>query len=709
MRYIAFFIVFLATHPLAQATHLRAADILVETLCGQERTYRITVVAYLNTQSNTRFGTNSEVHFGDGSFVRIPVTNATLRPDLGSNIAIATYTTLHTYPAIGNYTVTYIERDRSSNILNIVNSDDVPYVTFVNFTINPTDNCNNTPVLTIPPLDRACYKSAFFHTPGAYDPDGDSLSYELSVPASGLSTFASYTAPNNFRFYSNVSQGNEAGNGNPIFSIDPVSGLLTWDAPGTIGEYNIAFKIIEWRKDSTTNIYRKLSTTTRDMQIVVEECTNIRPALDVPADICVVAGTSISEIITGIDIDNHNLKIEVFAEIVDFSADRFPATFTPNPPAFNPAPAQLQFQWQTHCLHVRQQPYQVVFKITDNPPNGPKLVNFRIWNIKVVGPPPIWQNPTLDLVNRQSVLNWSSYACNNASKIQVWRRTDSFSFNPNCAPGLPRYTGYNLIAELPISQTTFTDTNVGRGLSAGARYCYRLLTYYNSPASTPSLVSSEFCFDPIETDEPVITHVTVEQTAEADGKIRISWRTPTGINQSQFPKPYQYEVFRASGLFEEDDITLAGRIDDTTFLDTGINTLENSFNYRVVLFAQPAQTQVWARVDTSAMASVVRLTFDIAEKEITLAWRDSVPWTNIVQSKPYHLIYRGVEETNPARMILIDSVNVTEAGFTYVDKGTFNNQALEEDKRYSYRVLTRGTYGNHSITGKFLAGGYYLS
>jgi gliding motility-associated-like protein len=33
----------------------------------------------------------------------------------------------------------------------------------------------------------------------------------------------------------------------------------------------------------------------------------------------------------------------------------------------------------------------------------------------------------------------------------------------------------------------------------------------------------------------------------------------------------------------------------------------------------------------------------------------------------------------------------------YVDQGQFNNALLEDDKRYSYRILTRGTYGNSNI------------
>lgn len=700
MRVLLLFIFFAFVASVSEATHLRAADIRVETVCGSSFTYKITIVAYLNTQSATRFGTNSEVLFGDGSSVRIPITTATLRPDLGTQIAIATFEVVHTYPTTGNYTITYIERDRSSGILNIANSADVPYVTFVNFTIDPNHPCNNIPVLSVPPLDRACFRSAFFHTSGAYDTDGDSLSYELSVPASSPNTFANYTAPNNNRFYTNFNQGNETGTGQPIFNINSISGLLTWDAPGTLGEYNIAFKIIEWRKDSLTNTYKKLSTTTRDMQIVVEECQNIRPTLITPADLCVTAGTAIDELIKGQDGDNHAVKIEVFSELIDFSPDKLPATYSPSPPEFvSSVPySELHFLWQTDCQHVRQQPYQVVFKITDNPPQGPKLVNFKIWNIKVVAPAPAWTQTELDLVNRYGQLNWESYACSNADIIQIWRKVDSYPFLASaCSPGLPKNLGYHLIAQVDPTTTQFIDTNFGRGLTVGATYCYRILAYFNAPASTPSLVSIEQCLGPIEPDAPVITHVSVEKTDSLQGTVRVSWRSPFAINEVQFPKPYEYEVYRAAGFASDSSLTKVGRVSDTTFVDIGVNTHDQVFNYRIVLFGKPLNAPDVIPIDTSAVASSERLSFNIGTKQIELMWRDSVPWSNVVQARPYHLIYRGIEDPDPANMTLIDSVDVTVNGFYYLDQGQYKNEPLEDDKRYSYRIRTRGTYGNPSI------------
>lgn len=678
----------------AHATHLRAADIQVERLCESGYTFRITIVAYLNSQSNTNFGTHATLYFGDGSYVDLPQVTETVRPDLGTNISVATYTTTHTYSSAGSYKIVYDEEHRNAGILNITNSKDVSYVSFITINIDNTQGCNHYPVLSVIPLDRACSGVAFLHNPGAYDVDGDSLSYEMSIPSSSSTSFADYEDPNNAMFYTSYATGNEAGTATPTFSIDPYTGLITWDAPGMIGEYNIAFKVVEWRKNETTGEYAILSSTTRDMQIVVEECDNTRPELSIPNDTCVVAGTVLDKIIKGTDAENDPVKIEVFSEITELDADEYPATYAPDPAVFvasDPA-AELSFRWNTDCIHVRQQPYQVVFKITDNPPDGPKLATYKTWNIKVIAPAPEWKDIALDVANRYAVLTWSKYTCANASKIQIWRKVGSIEYTPGyCDTGIPRYLGYTLVGEVDASATTFTDTNYALGLAPGAQYCYRLVAYFNSPAAASSYVSTEQCVGPIQADAPVITHVSVEKTS-TEGAIRVSWRNPADINEEQFPKPYQYEIYRAEGFIGDTSIQLvSARISDTTFVDSNVNSKEKVFNYRVVLYSKPALSNDYISVDTSAVASSVWLAATAATNQIELNWRDSIPWSNVVQERPYHLIYRATGIATDDDLVLYDSVQVTTNGFNYIDTN------VSDDEIYSYKILTRGTYGNTNI------------
>lgn len=682
---LAIMLVQLSIFKEALATHLRAADIQVERICGT-LTFRITVIAYLNSSSSTRFGTNSEVLFGDGASARIPLTTATLRPDLGVNISVATFVTTHTYAANGIYNIAYIERDRSAGVLNIVNSTDVPYVTFVRINTDPSFGCNKYPVLAVVPLDRACSGAAFYHNSGAFDTDGDSISYQMSIPSASPTAFANYSDPHSNRFYPNFNTGNEERNGVPTFGINSLTGLVTWNAPGAIGEYNIAFKIIEWRKKD--GVYVEASSTTRDMQIVVETCSNKRPWLVIPGDVCVIAGTSIDQLISGMDPENHPVKIEVFSELLqapDSVADIDPKTaeFLPSLPS-----AKLRFRWATDCNNIRQQVYQVVFKITDKPPDGPKLVSFATWSIRVVAPPPVLEQPALDVVRLHGVLQWEPYDCPEAKSILIYRKVDAYPFTPgHCQIGIPGFLGYKFIDEVSPLNREYRDTNLGAGLSPGATYCYRLVAVVGD---SRSIVSGELCIGPVKTDAPVITHVSVEETSEM-GKIRVSWRSPLDINQTQFPKPYRYEIFRSNDFIGDEGITSVSTISDTTFLDEGVDSKNNIFNYRVVIYSKPQFSDAYIPVDTSAIASSVRLSGEASEKSIVLHWRDSVPWSNVVRNKPYHLIYRGEGVNSHPNMVLIDSALVTATGFAFEDKSMKKNQI------YSYKVLTRGTYGNPAI------------
>ena len=177
--------------------------------------------------------------------------------------------------------------------------------------VDPFLGCNNTPNLLIAPIDQACTGVQFTHNPGAYDPDGDSLSYVMVVPFSDRNTqVINYKDPNDPKFYTNFGQGNEDLSGPPTFGIDPITGTITWNSPGAVGEYNIAFHVVESRKKSER--YYRVGYVRRDMQILVDDCDNERPDLIMPPDTCVVAGTTLDVKILGIDPDNDDVKIEAF-------------------------------------------------------------------------------------------------------------------------------------------------------------------------------------------------------------------------------------------------------------------------------------------------------------------------------------------------------------------------------------------------------------
>ena len=237
------------------ASHLRAGEITARRInCSLE--YEICITVFTNTETTIRFG-DGILDFGDGTFFSPPQVENTVRPDLGPNIATVQYCKRHTFPGLGQYKISYLEQNRNGGILNMFDSFNTTFFIESVINIDPFLGCDNTPFLLVPPVDKACTGSAWFHNPGAYDIDGDSLSYELTVPKKAKDVpVVAYASPIDQKFYGpvgiNFNKANETGNGPPSFKIDPVTGTLEWDAPGAPGEYNIAFLIKQWRKVNDT-------------------------------------------------------------------------------------------------------------------------------------------------------------------------------------------------------------------------------------------------------------------------------------------------------------------------------------------------------------------------------------------------------------------------------------------------------------------------
>lgn len=699
----------------AFATHMRAGNIIVEKVgpCSA-RTYRITIVAYIDTESGVPFGGSTDfLYFGVGTerVVLPEVTQQSVKSGQGwsaswtmidatRHIARVTYSTEYTYPGADTYTISYIEVNRNQGVLNMDQSVDTPFYVETRITIDPYLGCSTPAKIDVPPVDRACSGVAWFHNPGAYDDeDGDSLSYKLVTPFSNRNQeVLNYRDPNSPGFYTNYNTGNETHDGVPTFTQDPVRGTIVWDAPGAAGEYNIAFHIIEWRKKDGK--WYQVGYVRRDMQIIVEDnCNNMRPDLEVPEDICVRAGEVIDETIIGTDPDNNDVQLEAFSEVLGANFPN-PATVTPDPPVYQPASsAKLRFHWQTTCEHVKDQPYQVVLKVTDRPTNGsPQLATFKSWQIRVVGPEPEFTDRSVNTSTRSVTLQWKPYICQQAETMQIWRRVDSVQFVPDkCETGMPPNLGYTLIDQVPVKNGSvpvvqYVDDNDGKGLAPGARYCYRLVAIYPQPKGGESIVSSDTCINPIITNAPLITNVSILKTDAADGQVKVKWFKP---QLATLPPPYKYEVYRAEGDERGGDSTLVATIPSSSapadsIVDTGINTEEKIYNYSVTAYSGTDE------MGSATAASTVRLETQSQIGTIVLNWRATVPWSNQITGYK-HRIYRGDENSTDDNLVLIDSVEVTADGFTYEDAGQFNNTPLEDGKIYCYKVETVGSYGNPDL------------
>ena len=682
VRYYLFIIFCIAFFSNAKATHNRAGEITYKWLYGY--TYQIKVTTYTNIGgSNLADRCEDTVYFGDGARAVVlrsnglcngPCAGCEGAPLPGGTIKLNEYVTTHTYPGPGNYKITMEDPNRNAGVINIPNSvNQVFYIE--SFLVIPTfgSGKNSSPVLTFPPIDNGCVGKCFLHNPGAYDLDGDSISYELTTcRGHNGATCPGYTFPTT---------------GGGVYDVNATTGTLTWCTPQMQGEYNLAMIIREWRKDDGGD-YFLIGYILRDLQVDVGSCSNNQPNIRAITDTCVVAGSIITKTITATDPDNDILTMEanggpfgVTAPIATFSS---PSGMTP---------ISGIFTWNTSCVHIRKAPYQVTMKVKDNDPTV-SLVDFKTFNITVVPPPPL--NLTGIPQGTSILLKWQKPTChlttgNKIEKYCIYRKSNCSPWTPsNCEVGVPAYTGFVKIGcTTGLNDTTFLDTNNGNGLSQGTNYSYIVEAVYTD--GSLSYASNQICVQ-LKRDVPILVNVDVQATDTTTGSIFLRWIKPllgaNALDTISVPGPYEFRLVHHDGFtgtfstvysITKPYFKALNQLNDTTFLHTGtssspLNTKTIAHTYKIEFYANGQF------VGNGQKASSVFLSLTPSDNKMTLTWQHQTPWTNYL-----YYIYRKA----PGELIfsLKDSTNLL----------TYTDTALVNGALYCYKVQSKGEYSDPSI------------
>lgn len=667
------------------ATHIRAGDLVARRLPGASLTYEFTVTIYTDDEGVPP-DEEIEIFFGDGSPSRM-IRRTAFRP-IGNLTTENIYRTTYTFAGPGEFNVGVVIRNRNAGVVNIPNSVNTAFAVQSTFLISPFLGLNSSPILTNPPVDfLACSRRRFKHNPGAFDPDGDSLSYRFTISKKSLNQNVDIYYPLNQ--VPGINATTEAGDQPATLTLDPITGDLVWDAPLQPGEYNVAFYVDEWRNGI------RIGSVNRDMQIIVRECINQPPRfVNRAKDTCVIAGALVEDLIVASDPDRNGVAIFGTGQLFSLVPPSNRATLDSirsQPPL---GTARSIFRWQTTCNDVSRQVYIATFITRDFPnPLRNQLADFLTYRIRVIGPPPDLQQAVYNPETRSITLSWANYVCPNANNMLVYRRIGTSGWNPGpCETGIPESAGYELVGRVDPATGRFIDNNGGRGMQPGITYCYRIFATFPEPKGGESIASREVCVT-VQTNAPLITNVSVERTARTEGEIFVRWVKPIGITPERFPRPWTYQVARAEGFGTTANLVLLPRTfaeNDTSFTDTNLDTENRVYNYRVYFFS------AGRLIDSSAVASSVRLNAQPAAGAITLTWNAQVPWNNNSPRFRRHLIFRE-RLTQRGTFDLIDSVDVNASGFTYTDRGRFQNQPLQERERYCYYVITRGTYDNPNV------------
>ena len=685
----------------AQATHIRAGDIQskVDTITGNPNHLYFKLTLYCDPTSPAKQD-NSTLYFGDGTQ---QTSNKASNVPVSVDTNVYTYYFDHTFPGPGGYPVSFVGENRVGGVINMTNSIGQTFYIKSDITIDPTLGRNHSPVLRAPAIDKAGIGQVFLHNPAAYDADGDSLAYKMlySQQVVGGATTANqnnypkatvctgYSFPNDQINSPGVTQVTYPGIPTPIagtqatYTQDVYTGQITWNAPGRAGYYNVAMIVEEWRR--TPGFHRMIGTVIRDMQIQVLATMNLPPQLTVPADICVQAGQKVTLNVSAIDGQATGALAPTPITLFAYSGTIPPATFTQTSTGTSVAGT---YTWQTDCSNVAKEPYLVVFKAQDSPPTGnPILIDERPVRITVVGPPP--QNLKVTASNTTGVLTWDRYTCQNASQILIFRRENSYTYNPGpCDTGLPASAGYTQIGAVPATASTYADDNGGLGLSRGKDYCYRIYAVFALPSGGASIVSAEACLQ-LAGRSALLTNVDVNATSTSTGQITVKWTQPRNDNgTTTFTAPYGYRLSRATGTGAFAPLVdKMNNLADTTFVDnTNLNTDANQYRYQLVFYrATPSNGTTSELDDPAVVASSVRTTLvpNGNANSITVNFAYQVPWDN---SKLPARIFRRTGTTGTYAPIATVTPGATTG--TYLDA----DPTLQRNLTYCYYVQTAGQY-----------------
>jgi len=669
----------------AMATHNRAGEIIYSRVNATNPfLYEISIITYTKTggQSDAADRCELELFFGDGSSAVVNRVNGPLNQGcdagVGIGVMIATqtrynvYSTTHEFPGAGTYKLSMEDPMRNGGVLNIPNSDNVPFYLESYLTIDIATGGNRAPVLQNPPIDNGCVGIPFYHNPGAVDLDGDSLVYSVVQSRSYSGQQIS-----GYQFPDDIEPGI-----NNVLSIDPNTGTLSWVSPQTAGEYNVAILIEEYRTNPNSGAVFKVGSIMRDMQIDIGNCPpNNPPIIEVDEKACVTAGSVLQRNAIATDLEGDRLT---------FSAVGFPldegngGSVGPADSASGFPPIELRFRWQTSCDHVRKAPYWVYFKAKENEGLSSDLVIFKTLEIEVKSP--AVSITSVEPAGTSLVVEWTKAQCEQAIGYDVYRYNDSLGYEASeCVTGVPSGLGYELVGEIDdIDLLQFVDDNNGKGLIHGQRYCYLIVTKFSD--GSESYPSEEGCGKLIR-DVPILNMVSVVETDIASGSDSIAWYKPIEMKLDVFGPPYQYRLSRAESLNGDYQVVYLSPESndpfslDTMFFDQNLNTLEKQYFYSIEMLSGSEKVSI----GNSVSAASIYLTSEPSDNALTLSWRVDVPWKN-----NQYIVYRFSNHPDSlSNFKALDTVTST----MYID------ERLANTFEYRYFVKSIGEYTAADLQG----------
>lgn len=642
------------------ASHNRGGEITYTHIGGLTYEFTITTCTDLGSSTGTdRPELYIDFDIGTSYAQRDTFSRSTATP-LQLNHQKNTYVGIHTFTSTGSHRITVEDPNRNAGILNVFpsgNSDDIVFALETYLIASPFQGSfagnNSVQFDDCPCPEIGCVNKPYCYNPMAYDPDGDSLSYEL-VPPLGLG--ANTLPVPNYYVLPDVIGGGD-------FSIDPIFGTICWNNPLQQGEYNFTIKISEWRNNFL------VGSVLRDVQLTIQNnCQNDPPDINPIADTCVISGEQINVNINGTDQNQ---------DLIELSIAGLPLNLPDNSADFSsvssPGVANGVFQWQTTCNHIANSAYSIIVELEDD--GQPVFSDYESFKINVR--PPAITGLTVQPIGSSVFLKWNKATCPNALGYNIYRKNTYINPDENCCdnPDI-NSLGVTLIEQKnDINDTTSIDNSI---LTLGVTYCYVVTAVYDY-GLLESCPSDTACTD-LKKEIPVITNISVLNTSDVNGVDSIAWVPPTELDTQQYPGPYFYKIFdQAENLVVQLPSSITLEELDTNYIHSAISTTDTNRHYKIGLYYSFNNND--SLVGYSSEATSVHLNTVSSDNQIDLFWNENVPWIN-----NQYLIYKG--ESIAGNFTLIDST----ISSTYSDTGLINNV------NYCYYVQSYGSYMDSTIT-----------
>jgi len=357
----------------ALASHAVGADLTYACLGGNQ--YEITLAFYRDCSGISAPGSASisiaSASCGQSlslSLTQVPGTGQEVSPICISMQTTCTggafpgiqewvYTGIVTLPAQCNdWLFSYSTCCRNAAITNITSPSSQSM--YIEAMLNNTLGCNSSPVFSNKPVPFVCDNQLFCFSPGALDPEYDSLVYSLITPMTSISATVTYTG--SFSPAQPLSS-------SPAVTFNAVTGDLCMTPTNTSEVTVTAIRVEQWRDGVLIGYVM------RDIQINVVACTNIVPDItgfdgNPPnsgnTQITVCSGAPITETISSFDADGAQIVTMTWNNGIP--AATFTITGSPHPTGvFSWTPTNADQSSTPYCFTVTVQddncPYNASF------------------------------------------------------------------------------------------------------------------------------------------------------------------------------------------------------------------------------------------------------------------------------------------------------------------------------------------------------------